>query len=81
MFKIYLYLLGCLFFAVGATLFIKSGLGTDPLDVFAIGLKKTLGLKIGTSQSLFAIICLFFWSSINNWKLPPFTAVLNVFQV
>jgi uncharacterized membrane protein YczE len=79
MFRICLYLLGCLFFAIGATLFIKSGLGTDPLDVFAIGLKKTFGLKIGTSQSLFAIICLLFWSSINNWKLPPITTFLTFF--
>ncbi len=77
--KLYLYVLGCLLFAIGATLFIKSGLGTDPLDVFAIGLKKTFGLKIGTSQSLFAVICLLFWSAINNWKFPPLTTFLTFF--
>jgi uncharacterized membrane protein YczE len=77
--KFYLYIFGCILFALGASLFIKSNLGTDPLDIFAIGLKKTFGLKIGTSQSLFAIICLLFWSSINKWKFPPITTFLTFF--
>ena len=77
--KVSLYLLGCICFSVGATLFILSNLGTDPLDVFAVGVKKTFGLMIGTTQSLFAIGCLGIWSALNKWKFPPITTFLTFF--
>lgn len=78
-FKFFLYLIGCLLFSIGATLFITSNLGTDPLDVFSIGIKNCTGAKIGTVQSLFAIVCLVIWSSINNWKFPPLYTFLTFF--
>jgi len=66
-------------FSVGATCFILSGMGTDPLDVFCIGVQNLLGLKIGTTQSLFALGCLGVWSGLNKWKLPPFSTWLTFF--
>lgn len=77
--KVLLYTLGCICFSIGATLFILSNLGTDPLDVFAVGVKKTFGLMIGTTQSLFAIGCLFIWSILHKWKFPPVTTFLTFF--
>ena len=77
--QIILYMLGCFLFSIGATLFILSGLGTDPLDVFAVGIKDTFGLMIGTTQSLFAITCLLIWSSLNKWKFPPISTFLTFF--
>ena len=60
--------MGCVLFSLGASSFILSNLGTDPLDVFAIGIKQTFGLMIGTTQSLFALLCLITWSIINRFK-------------
>jgi uncharacterized membrane protein YczE len=77
--KIILYVLGCVLFSLGASSFILSDLGTDPLDVFAVGIKQTLGLMIGTTQSLFAILCLCIWSAINKFKLPPLSTFLTFF--
>jgi uncharacterized protein len=77
--KILLYILGCMVFSVGATSFIISGLGADPLDVFSVGIRNTFGLMIGTTQSIFAIICLIIWSSLNRWKFPPITTFLTFF--
>lgn len=54
-------------------------MGTDPLDVFCIGVQKWTGLKIGTTQSLFALACLGVWSCLNNWKMPPFSTWLTFF--
>ena len=77
--KILLYILGCIIFSTGATFFIISELGADPLDVFSVGVKDTFGLMIGTTQSLFAIVCLAIWSSLNKWKFPPITTFLTFF--
>lgn len=74
-----LYLLGCLLFSIGATFFIVSGLGADPLDVFAVGIRNTFGLLIGTTQTMFAVTCLLIWSSLNKWKFPPVTTFLTFF--
>ena len=73
------YLIGCVLFSLGASSFILSNLGTDPLDVFAIGIKQTFGLMIGTTQSLFALLCLITWSIINRFKLPPISTFLTFF--
>ncbi|MFD4349955.1 YitT family protein [Streptomyces coelicoflavus] len=53
-----LYLGGCLTFSCGAYLFIHSELGTDPLDVFCLGLMEHLPLTVGISQTLVAVFCL-----------------------
>jgi uncharacterized membrane protein YczE len=72
-------MMGCVIFSIGATLFITSNLGTDPLDVLAIGMKKTYGWLIGTTQSGFAIACLVAWSALNKWKFPPISTFLTFF--
>jgi uncharacterized membrane protein YczE len=53
-----LYLAGCLVFSLGAYLFIHSDLGTDPLDVFCLGLMAHAPVTVGVSQTLVAVICL-----------------------
>lgn len=57
------WLSGCLLFSLGAYLFIYADLGTDPLDVFSLGLLKHVPLTIGIAQSIIAIICIAIWSS------------------
>jgi uncharacterized membrane protein YczE len=54
-------------------------MGTDPLDVFCLGVQKQFGLKIGTTQSIFAIVCLLVWSAMKNWRVPPFSTWLTFF--
>ena len=73
------YFIGCLLFSLGATSFIFSNQGTDPLDVFCLGIQNYADLKIGTIQSLFAAACLFFYSMINKWKFPPISTFLTFF--
>lgn len=65
-------------FSLGATLFILSDHGTDPLDVFCLGIKQHFDLKIGTIQSSFALVCLAFWALIEK-KTPPITTFLTFF--
>lgn len=78
--KYHLYFFGCLLFSIGATLFICSGLGTNPLDVFTTGIRKQFGLMIGTTQSLFAITCLLIWTVIYKFKrIPPISTFLTFF--
>lgn len=79
-FKYILYILGCILFSLGATFFIASNLGTNPLDVFTTGVRKHTGLLIGTTQSLFAITCLIIWTIIYNFKkVPPISTFLTFF--
>lgn len=78
--KYILYFTGCLLFSLGATFFIASDLGTNPLDVFTTGIRKQFGLMIGTTQSLFAIACLIIWSVIYKFKrIPPISTFLTFF--
>lgn len=78
--KYVLYFLGCILFSIGATFFIASNLGTNPLDVFTTGIRKQFGLMIGTTQSLFAIVCLIIWSIIYKFKrIPPISTFLTFF--
>jgi uncharacterized membrane protein YczE len=63
--KAIIYLSGCAIFSIGATFFILSHLGTDPLDVLSVGVRNTFGLLIGTTQSLFAVMCLVIWSALH----------------
>ena len=78
--QLVLYLVGCVLFSFGAFLFIASDLGTNPLDVFTTGVRKQTGLLIGTTQSLFALFCLFIWSLIYRFKrFPPVSTFLTFF--
>lgn len=78
--KYILYILGCVLFSLGATFFIASNLGTNPLDVFTTGIRKQFGLLIGTTQSLFAIACLIIWAAIYKFKrIPPISTFLTFF--
>ncbi|ABD89040.1 YczE/YyaS/YitT family protein [Rhodopseudomonas palustris] len=56
--QLFIYLVGCVVFAAGAFMFIYSNLGTDPLDVFSLGLQRYLPITIGIAQTLIAVICL-----------------------
>ncbi len=78
--KYVLYFVGCILFSLGATFFIASNLGTNPLDVFTTGIRKQFGLLIGTTQSLFAIACLIIWTVIYQFKrIPPISTFLTFF--
>jgi len=77
--RLFCYLISCIVFSAGATHFILSEMGTDPLDVFCLGVQKQFGLKIGTTQSIFAIVCLLVWSAMKNWRVPPFSTWLTFF--
>ena len=73
-----LYLAGCVIFALGATCFIEAGLGTDPLDVFALGLRDITPLTVGLAQGLFAALMLGIWSWLKR-RVPsiwPFITFL-----
>lgn len=61
-----LYLAGCVLFAIGATCFIEADLGTDPLDVFALGLRDVTPLTVGLAQGLFAALMLAIWAGLNR---------------
>ena len=63
------YFLGCLIFSLGACFFIQANLGTDPLDVFALGVLNHLPLTIGIAQGGFAALMLLIWALWNK-KLP-----------
>ncbi|MFG2129181.1 YitT family protein [Streptomyces sp. NPDC048751] len=68
------YLAGCASFSYGASCFIESDLGTDPLDVFALGLLEHLPLTIGIAQALFAALCIAVWAAWNRRRpvISPF---------
>jgi uncharacterized membrane protein YczE len=86
--KVAVYLAGCVLFSAGAHLFIYSGLGTDPLDVFALGVLRYLPLTIGIVQAAVAAICLGVWAVWNRRRpiLSPFFtfffcgSIIDVFQ-
>jgi len=61
-----LYVAGCVIFAIGATCFIEAGLGTDPLDVFALGLRDITPLTVGMAQGLFAALMLAIWVALKR---------------
>jgi uncharacterized membrane protein YczE len=71
-----LYPAGCLVFSGGAYLFIHSDLGTDPLDVFALGLLEHVPVTVGVSQATVAAICLAVvaaWTRTRPLLSPLFT--------
>ena len=73
-----LYLAGCVAFSFGANGFIASHLGTDPLDVFSLGLKKHMPMTIGIAQGGFAALCLVVWG-IWNRRRPPLSPFFTFF--
>ncbi|WP_340558602.1 YczE/YyaS/YitT family protein [Streptomyces sp. GSL17-111] len=72
------YLTGCLLFSCGAAFFIHADLGTDPLDVFALGLLDHVPLTIGIAQALVAAVCLGVWAGWNR-RRPPFSPFVTFF--
>ena len=78
--SIAIYLLGCLLFSIGANFFIYSALGTDPLDVFALGMVDTFDfMTVGIAQVSFALVCLALWSLWN--KRRPILSPLITFAL
>ena len=74
-----LYLLGCVLFSFGANFFIFSRLGTDPLDVFALGVVKHVSLMtVGLAQGGFAALCLAIWA-VWNRRLPLISPFVTFF--
>lgn len=59
-----LYLAGCVLFSIGATCFIEAQLGTDPLDVFALGVRDHTPLTVGLAQGGFAALMLVVWTGL-----------------
>ncbi|MEU2761730.1 hypothetical protein [Streptomyces sp. NPDC007094] len=73
-----MYLAGCAVFSSGATLFIHSDLGTDPLDVLALGLQRHIPITIGIAQAGIAAVCIAIWSAWNRRRpvIAPFVTFL-----
>lgn len=59
-----LYFAGCVLFSIGATCFIEAQLGTDPLDVFALGVRDHTPLTVGLAQGGFAALMLLVWTGL-----------------
>lgn len=86
--RVGVYLTGCVSFSLGAHFFIYSGLGTDPLDVFSLGVLRHLPLTIGICQGFIAVLCVGGWALWNRRRplfMPFFTfffcgSVIDVFQ-
>ena len=82
------YLAGCLSFSLGAHFFIQSRLGTDPLDVFSLGVLRHLPLTIGIVQATVAAVCIGVWAVWNRRRpvVSPFItfflcgSLIDVFQ-
>lgn len=73
------YLVGCVLFSFGACCFIEAKLGTDPLDVFSLGLQQVVpGVTIGAAQGGFAALMLLIWA-IWNKKLPILSPFVTFF--
>ncbi len=73
------YLVGCVLFSFGACCFIEAKLGTDPLDVFSLGLQKQAPfVTIGMAQGGFALIMLLIWA-VWNRKLPILSPFITFF--
>ena len=68
--RLSMYLAGVVVFSLGALFFITSHLGTDPLDVFVIGLNGKLGWGLGACSAIFSIIMLAWWTLWNK-RWPP----------
>jgi uncharacterized membrane protein YczE len=72
------YLSGCFLFSYGAGCFIASNLGTDPLDVFSLGLLRHLPITVGIAQGGFAAACLGIWALWNR-RIPIVSPFVTFF--
>jgi uncharacterized protein len=72
------YISGCLLFSYGAACFIASNLGTDPLDVFALGLLRHFPITVGIAQGGFAAACLGIWALWNR-RIPIVSPFVTFF--
>ncbi len=75
-----IFILGCLFFSIGAKFFIDSKLGVDPLDVLCIGLTKQLPITIGIASGIVALFFLSIWTFWNK-QWPPISPFFTTFFV
>jgi uncharacterized membrane protein YczE len=73
-----LYVAGCVLFALGATCFIEADLGTDPLDVFALGVRDLTPLTVGMAQGLFAALMLVIWAGLQR-RVPSIWPFITFF--
>lgn len=78
--NITLYILGLIIFSLGATSFILSHLGTDPLDVLLIGLGKWIPVSIGDASVIVSILFLAIYSLWNK-KYPPILSIVTTVAV
>jgi uncharacterized protein len=76
--RLVLYLAGCVVFAFGATLFIVARQGSDPLDVFVLGLREHLPITIGLGQGGVAIACVLAWAAWNR-RRPQLLPMVTFF--
>ena len=76
--RLALYLAGCVWFSVGATLLIIVELGTDPLDVFVLGLREHVPITIGLGQAGVAAVCVLIWAAWQRRRplISPFLTFL-----
>jgi len=73
-----MYLAGCVTFAMGAYFYIHAELGTDPLDVLALGLMDHLPVTVGIVQTAVAILCLALTAVLRK-RRPPLSPILTFF--
>ncbi|MEV6006193.1 hypothetical protein AB0M29_05250 [Streptomyces sp. NPDC051976] len=73
-----IWLTGCVIFSFGGYLFIYASLGTDPLDVFSLGLLKHVPLTIGVGQSVIAVLCIGVWAAWYR-RRPVVTPLVTFF--
>jgi uncharacterized membrane protein YczE len=76
--RVVVYTFGCGLFSCGAFLFILSDLGTDPLDVFALGLRNHLPITVGIAQAGVAVLCLVI-VAVWTRRHPVFSPILTFF--
>jgi uncharacterized protein len=74
------YLLGCVFFSIGAKFFIDAELGVDPLDVMVLGIVEHTGLTIGIVAGAVAIVFLAVWA-VWNRRVPPVSPFVTNFLI
>lgn len=76
--RIGIWLIGCVLFSLGGYLFIHASLGTDPLDVFSLGLLRHVPVTIGVGQSVIAVICIGVWAAWYR-RRPVVTPLVTFF--
>lgn len=73
-----MYFAGCVTFALGAYFYIHAELGTDPLDVLALGLMEHLPVTVGIVQTAVAVLCLSLTALLRK-RRPPLSPILTFF--